>query len=116
MKNTSIKNQKRTRRHIRIRTKINGTMEKPRLSIYKSNTALYAQVIDDVSAKTLVSVSTKEIKKGTLAEKATEAGKIIATKSKEAGITKVVFDRGGFAYTGMIERLADGAREGGLSF
>ena len=72
MKNTSIKNQKRTRRHIRIRTKINGTMEKPRLSIYKSNTALYAQVIDDVSAKTLVSVSTKEINAVSIKEFANE--------------------------------------------
>ena len=116
MKKTSDKNLKRTRRHTRIRTQIKGTADKPRLSVFKSNTALYAQIIDDVNAKTLASASTKEIKSGTLAERATEAGKVVATKAKSAGITKVVFDRGGFAYAGMIEKLANGAREGGLSF
>lgn len=116
MKNTSIKSLKRVRRHTRIRSKISGTMERPRLSIFKSNTAIYAQLIDDVSAKTLMQSSTREIKKGTLGERALEAGKSLATKAKEKGISKVVFDRGGFAYAGVIMKLAEGAREGGLVF
>ncbi len=116
MKNTSIKTEKRDRRHKRIRSKVSGTAERPRLSIFKSNTAIYAQVIDDVAGKTIVSSSTKEIKKGTLGERANEAGQKIAEKAKEKGISKVVFDRGGFAYAGVIAKLAEGARKGGLVF
>jgi len=116
MKKTSIKTQKRERRHGRIRSKVSGTSERPRLSIFKSNTAIYAQIIDDSVSKTLVKAETREIKKGTLGERALEAGKILADRAKEKGISKVVFDRGGFSYAGVIKKLAEGARNGGLVF
>lgn len=102
-----IKEQKRARRHKRIRAKISGTSERPRFSVFKSNTALYAQLIDDASGKTLASA------KGTDAKK---VGTEVAKAATGKGIAKVVFDRGGYIYTGKVRALADAAREAGLKF
>ena len=109
----------RTRRHIRVRRKISGTAERPRLCVYRSNTNIYAQVIDDVAGKTLVSASTleKEVKtKKANKEAAKEIGSLIAKRAKEAKISNVVFDRGGYIYHGVVKELAEAAREGGLEF
>jgi large subunit ribosomal protein L18 len=107
--------EKRVRRQVRIRAKISGTHERPRFSVFKSNRALSVQLIDDVKGVTLLAGSTRDMK-GTLKEKAKILGVQIASKAKEKKITKVVFDRGGFSYTGIIATLADAAREGGLQF
>ena len=109
----------RTRRHLRVRRKISGTSERPRLCVYRSNTNLYVQIIDDVAANTLVSASTldKEIKtKHANKEAAKELGTLIAKKAAEKKITTVVFDRGGYVYHGVVKELAEAAREGGLKF
>ena len=109
----------RTRRHLRVRTKISGTAERPRLCVYRSNTNLYVQVIDDVAGKTLVSCSTldKEVKtKHSNKEAAKEVGTLIAKKAAEKNIKTVVFDRGGYIYHGVVKELAEAAREGGLDF
>ena len=111
--------EKRNRIKRRVRGKISGSAELPRLSVYKSNKEIYAQLIDDQSGKTLVSASSREKgvdAKGTKTEVAATVGKAIAQKAKAAGIEKVVFDRNGFVYHGRIKALADGAREGGLQF
>ncbi|MBX2866413.1 50S ribosomal protein L18 [Candidatus Kaiserbacteria bacterium] len=113
--NTS-KTMQRTRRHARIRARVSGTAEKPRLAVFRSNRALYAQLIDDVTGKTLVSADTRKAKGATPTERATEVGTAIAEGAKKAGITTIVFDRGGFKYQGNIAALADGARNGGLTF
>lgn len=116
------KNQDRLKRHKRVRAKIKGTAAAPRLSVYRSLNHIYAQLIDDVAGNTLITASTldKAIK-DTLAEKdkkaqAYEVGKLLAAKAKEKGIETIVFDRGGYLYTGRVASLADGAREGGLKF
>ena len=109
----------RTRRHKRVRTKISGTAERPRLCVYRSNSNLYAQVIDDVAGNTLVSASTldKEVKtKSANKEAAKEVGTLIAKRAIEKNITDVVFDRGGYIYHGVVKELAEAAREGGLKF
>ena len=109
----------RTRRHIRVRRKISGTASKPRLCVYRSNSNLYVQIIDDVAANTLVSASTlnKEIKtKHANKEAAKELGALIAKKAKAKKIEEVVFDRGGYIYHGVVKELAEAAREGGLKF
>ena len=109
----------RERRHIRVRTKISGTPERPRLCVYRSNTNIYAQIIDDVAGKTLVSASTleKEVKtKKANKEAAKEIGNLIAKRAKEAKISNVVFDRGGYIYHGKVKALAEAAREAGLEF
>ena len=109
----------RTRRHIRVRRKISGTAERPRLCVYRSNTNIYAQVIDDVAGKTLVSASTldKEVKtKKANKEAAKEIGSLIAKRAKEAKISNIVFDRSGYIYHGVVKELAEAAREGGLEF
>lgn len=97
----------RIRRHNRIRAKVKGTLERPRFSVYKSNRYLEAQLIDDTAGKTLLSAKMDD---------AVKLGTEIATRAKAAGITKVVFDRGGFRYTGSIALLADTARKAGLQF
>ena len=112
---TSKKTQKRERRHARIRAKVSGTAEKPRMAIFKSNTAMYAQLIDDTKGHTLAQANSS-IKKGTMLEKAKATGTELAKKAKDLKIEKVVFDRGGFTYTGRIKAIAEGAREGGLKF
>ena len=109
----------RARRHARVRTKISGTAERPRLCVYRSNTNLYVQVIDDVAGKTLVSCSTldKDIKtKYANKEAAKEVGTMIAKKAIEKNIKTVVFDRGGYVYHGVVKELAEAARVGGLVF
>lgn len=112
----------RIRRHLRVRKRVAGTGERPRLSIFRSNIHIYAQVIDDAQGRTLVAASTKD---GTLAatltgktkvERAKAVGQLIAERAKAAGIEKVVFDRGGFKYHGRVQALADAAREAGLNF
>ena len=109
----------RERRHIRVRTKISGTAERPRLCVYRSNTNLYVQIIDDVAGKTLTQASTmdKEVKtKHSNKEAAKEVGALIAKRALERNIKTVVFDRGGYIYHGVVKELAEAAREGGLEF
>ncbi len=109
----------RRRRHLRVRRKISGTAECPRLCVYRSNTNIYAQIIDDVAGKTLVSCSTldKDVKtKHANKEAAREVGTLIAKKAAEKKIKEVVFDRGGYIYHGVVKELAEAAREGGLNF
>ena len=109
----------RTRRHIRVRTKVSGTAERPRLCVYRSNSNLYVQVIDDVAGNTLVSASTldKQVKtKYANKEAAKELGALIAKKALEKKIDTVVFDRSGYVYHGVVKELAEAAREGGLKF
>ena len=109
----------RARRHARVRRKISGTAERPRLCVYRSNTNLYVQVIDDVAGKTLVSASTldKEVKtKYANKEAAKEVGALIAKRALEKNIKDVVFDRGGYIYHGVVKELAEAARNGGLNF
>lgn len=109
------KQQKFLRRKTRTRAKISGTAERPRLSVFKSNKFIYAQIINDDKGFTLVATDSKELK-GTPTEQAKAVGVDIAKKAKAAKITKVVFDRGGYMYTGKIKVVADAAREGGLEF
>ncbi len=109
----------RQRRHLRVRTKISGTAECPRLCVYRSNTNLYAQIIDDVAGNTIVSCSTldKDVKtKHANKEAAKEVGTLIAKKAIEKNIKTVVFDRGGYIYHGVVKELAEAAREAGLEF
>lgn len=112
-----IKRAKRKIRHSRVRTRVSGTDKCPRLSVFRANKHIYAQLIDDAAGKTLLAVSSKEVKvKGKKTDFAAEVGKLIASKAKTKNIEKIVFDRGGFAYHGRVKALADGAREGGLKF
>ena len=109
----------RARRHARVRRKISGTPERPRLCVYRSNKNIYVQVIDDVAGKTLVSASTldKDVKtKYANKEAAKELGTLIAKKATAKKIKSVVFDRGGYIYHGVVKELAEAAREGGLEF
>lgn len=114
----NIKREKRTRRHAKIRVRVSGTAEKPRLAVFRSNRYMYAQVIDDVAGKTLASASSAGAKgsKGAKSVSAAKVGKDIAEKASALKIVEVVFDRGGFGYKGRVKALADGAREGGLKF
>lgn len=113
--NPNIKKEKRVRRHAKIRTRVSGTKEMPRLSVFRSNRYMYAQLIDDSSSKTLASASSLE-SKGKKGEASFAVGKAIAEKAKALKIAKVVFDRGGFGFKGRVKSLADGAKEGGLKF
>jgi len=112
----------RRKRHLRVRAKISGTPEKPRLAVYRSEKHIYAQIIDDVAGRTLVSASTidKELKeklqKTWNKEAAVEVGKLIAKRALDKGISSIVFDRGGFKFHGRVKALADAAREAGLKF
>ena len=111
--------EQRERRHLRVRKKISGTAERPRLCVYRSNSNLYVQVIDDVAGNTLVQASTldKEVKtKHANKEAAKEVGKLVAKRAIEKNIKSVVLDRGGYIYHGVIKELAESAREGGLEF
>jgi len=114
-----IKVARRSRIKQMIRKRVTGTQEKPRLSVFRSNTAIYAQIIDDRQAKTLVSASSIDIDKASKSvniEKSKNVGLALAQKAKEKGITSVVFDRNGYLYHGKVKALAEGAREGGLQF
>ena len=107
----------RLKRHRRVRVNVSGTPERPRLAVFRSINHVYAQLIDDGAARTLASASTVELKaKGNGMEEAAKVGKAIAAKAKAAGVSSVVFDRGGFLYHGRIKALADAAREAGLEF
>jgi large subunit ribosomal protein L18 len=116
------KRQSRFMRHSRVRGKVVGTPERPRLNVFRSLTNIYAQVIDDEQGHTLVAASTidndvaGQIEGKTKAEAAKVVGQVLAQRAKEAGISKVVFDRGGYRYHGRVAALAEGAREGGLEF
>lgn len=122
MINKPVKNVARVRKHIRVRKKVVGTSERPRLNVYRSLSNIYAQVIDDTTGKTLVAASTLDsdlkgkIRYGGNKEAAKEVGKLVAQKAVKSGITKVVFDRGGYIYHGRIKELAEAAREAGLEF
>ena len=106
---------KRTRRHRRIRARISGTAERPRLAFFKSNRYVYAQVIDDTRGVTLAAASSREMK-GTMAEQAKMVGEAVAKAAKVKKVGKVVFDRGGFSYGGKVKAFADAARAAGLDF
>ena len=109
----------RARRHARVRTKVSGTAERPRLCVYRSNSNLYAQIIDDVAGNTLVAASTldKEVKtKKSNKEAAKEVGALVAKRAIEKNIKSVVYDRGGYIYHGVVKELAEAAREAGLEF
>lgn len=111
------KRDSRIKRHKRVRAKVEGTADVPRLNVFRSNKGLFIQLIDDKLGKTLVSISDGDVKSGkTKVEKAKEAGKLIAQKAKEKKISKAVFDRGGYKYHGRTQAVAEGAREGGLEF
>ena len=112
--------ERRYRRHLRVRKKVSGTVERPRLVVFRSIKHIYAQLVDDGRGATILSVGDSSEGlvldgKGKVA-KAKAAGKLLASKAKAAGITKVVFDRGGYRYHGRVQAVADGAREGGLEF
>jgi large subunit ribosomal protein L18 len=108
--------EKRVRRHLRVRKKVSGTPERPRLVVYRSLKHIYAQLVDDAAQRTLMTVSSQSIGEGKKSEKSLEVGKQLAAKAKDAGITRVVFDRAGYQYHGRVKAVADGAREGGLEF
>jgi len=110
------KNDKRIRLKKKIRVKIHGTETRPRLTVFRSNKFIYAQVINDMKGKTLATASDVKITKGTKTERAKQVGKMIAENCLKAKIKKVVFDRNGFKYTGRIKLVADEARAGGLEF
>ena len=105
----------RQRRHLRLRNKVSGTAERPRLVVFRSLKHIYAQLVDDTTMRTILTVSDGTFE-GKKSDKSTQVGKAIAERAKAAGITRVVFDRGGYQYHGRVKAVADGAREGGLEF
>jgi large subunit ribosomal protein L18 len=109
---------KRLRRRRRVRAKVHGSAERPRISVFRSNRGVFAQLIDDDAGRTIAAVQWTEADLRSLKpmEQATEAGKLLASRAKAAGIESAVFDRGGYQYHGRVKALAEGAREGGLSF
>ncbi len=110
------KEQARVRRHARVRAKVAGTPERPRLAVYRSNAEIYVQLIDDVQGHTLAAADSRTVVDGDKTAKAKAVGALIAERAKAAGVESVVFDRGGYIYHGRVKAVADGAREGGLSF
>ncbi len=116
MKKSALKNVQQKRRLIRIRKKIMFVSDRPRLTVFRSNVNIYAQIIDDSKSKTLVSASSKEVDAKKKMEQAQEVGKLIAQKAVKAKIKSVVFDKGAYKFHGRVKALADGAREGGLNF
>ncbi|QQG42632.1 MAG: 50S ribosomal protein L18 [Candidatus Giovannonibacteria bacterium] len=116
---TKIKEHKREIRHKRVRARVFGTAERPRLSVFRSNKHIFLQLVDDEKQRTILSASDKEInvkKKASKSDKAYETGKLLAEKAKSKKIKSAVFDRGGFKYHGRVKKVAEGAREGGLKF
>lgn len=108
--------QRRNKIKTRIRGKISGTAQRPRMSVFRSNKQIYVQIIDDLAGVTLVSASSKGLAEGTKCEIAAQVGRVVAQKAIEAGISEVVFDRNGYLFHGRVKSLADAAREGGLKF
>ena len=116
---TITKRESRERRHRRVRGRVSGTAERPRLVVFRSNRGIEAQLVDDATARTIAAASWLNLKKtfkGNKSEQAAEVGKLLAANAKKAGVESVVFDRGGYLYHGRVKALADGAREGGLEF
>lgn len=114
--NTKLKTEQRDRRRKRIRAKVFGNAEKPRLSVFRSNKYIIAQLIDDSKGNTLAYATSKNATGKTVIERAKEVGKILALQAKAQKINTVVFDRGGYLYAGSVKALADGAREAGIKF
>jgi large subunit ribosomal protein L18 len=112
------KRQQRLRRRRRVRARVVGTAERPRLSVYRSNRGIFAQLVDDRAGHTVAAVNWTEpdLRKVTASDQARKAGELLAERAKAAGVESCVFDRGGYKYHGRVKALADGAREGGLSF
>lgn len=110
------KQERRNKIKTRIRGKVSGTAERPRMTVFRSNKQIYVQLVDDSEGKTLASASSKGIEKGTKTEVAAKVGQAIAEKALAAGITEVVFDRNGYLFHGRVKSLADAARNGGLKF
>jgi large subunit ribosomal protein L18 len=115
MKKPQTREEYRRRRHFRVRKKVNGTAERPRLVVYRSLKHIYAQLVDDVAQRTLLTVTDNGLE-GKKVDKSFEVGKKVAERAKEAGVKGIVFDRGGYLYHGRVKAVADGAREGGLEF
>ena len=118
MSTQASQNAMRARRAVRVRSKVRGTAERPRLSVFRSNKAIWVQVIDDSSGRTLAAADSNHLTETGLSktDKAVKVGGLIAERAKAAGIERVVFDRGSYLYHGRVKALADGAREGGLDF
>ena len=116
MNTSQYKIMKRKRRHARVRSKVSGTAERPRLTVFRSNTSIYAQLIDDVTATTLAEASDIKSTSGTKVERAKAVGEAIAKAAKAKNISKVVFDRGGYLFAGRVKVLAEAARAAGLEF
>jgi large subunit ribosomal protein L18 len=121
MSGRHTKLERRSIRRLRVRRKVRGTMERPRLSVFRSSSHIYAQIIDDTRGATLVAASSRESLAGRVEGKgktavSTAVGKLLAERAKSRGVSKVCFDRGGYLYHGRIKALADGARSGGLEF
>ena len=112
----SAKTERRNKIKFRVRNKISGTPERPRMSVFRSNKQIYVQIIDDLAGKTLAAASSLGMAKMSGKEQADKVGELIAQNAKEAGITTVVFDRNGFLYHGRVKELADAARKSGLTF
>jgi large subunit ribosomal protein L18 len=116
MKSATQKKDSRVRRHARIRARVIGTATKPRLAVFRSNRAIYAQLINDETATTIASADSRTATGATLLLRGSEVGAAIAEKAKKLGVTTIVFDRGGFKYIGVVKAVAEGARAGGLTF
>lgn len=116
MDKTAQKTARRVRRKRGLRKKLSGTPGRPRLTVYRSNKQIYAQVIDDVSGKTLAAASSRSLESGSTVDAAKSVGTSLAESAKQAGVESVAFDRAGYKYHGRIKALADAAREGGLKF
>ena len=112
----TTKKERRIKIKTRIRGKVSGSAERPRMTVFRSNKQIYVQLIDDAAGRTLVSASSKGIAEGTKSEIAAKVGELVAKKAIEAGVTTVVFDRNGYLFHGRVKSLADGARNGGLKF
>ena len=115
MKTPQTREEYRRRRHFRVRKKVNGTAERPRLVVFRSLKHVYAQLVDDDTRRTLLTVTDNGLS-GKKVDRSFEVGKRVAEQAKAAGVTKVVFDRGGYLYHGRVKAVADGARDGGLEF
>ncbi len=116
MKRANTKRERRERRHRRVRARVSGSALRPRLSFYRSNRFVYGQIVDDEKGVTLAAASSRDIAAPSARERAFATGKALAEEAKKRGLERVVFDRGGFAYAGVVAAFADGAREGGLIF
>lgn len=110
------KESRRLKIRKKIRSRVSGTSERPRLSVFRSNKDIYAQLIDDTKGSTLLAVSSRDIKSGSKTDQSAQVGKLLAEKAIAQGITLIAFDRSGYLYHGRVKGLADGAREGGLQF